>query len=59
LRRAIEYNLDVIKTADLVLDLGTGGGVRGAEIVAEGIPEKVAQVEASCTGGYLKAMLGE
>ncbi|WP_336986184.1 excinuclease ABC subunit UvrA [Altererythrobacter aquiaggeris] len=53
----IEHNLDVIKTADWVLDLGPGGGVRGGEIVAEGTPEKVASVAASYTGGYLKAML--
>ncbi|KLI63582.1 excinuclease ABC subunit UvrA [Aurantiacibacter marinus] len=55
----IEHNLDVIKTADWVLDLGPGGGVRGGEIVAEGTPEKVASVAASYTGGYLKAMLGK
>ncbi|MDA9918306.1 excinuclease ABC subunit UvrA [Erythrobacter sp.] len=53
----IEHNLDVIKTADWVLDLGPEGGVRGGEIVAEGTPEDVAQVERSFTGGYLKGML--
>ncbi|MGB3753031.1 MAG: excinuclease ABC subunit UvrA [Parerythrobacter sp.] len=53
----IEHNLDVIKTADWVLDLGPGGGVRGGEIVAEGTPEKVAKVAASYTGGYLKHLL--
>ena len=55
----IEHILDVIKTADWVLDLGPGGGVRGGEIVAEGTPEKVASVEGSYTGGYLKAMLAK
>ncbi len=53
----IEHNLDVIKTADWVLDLGPGGGVRGGEVVAEGTPEKVAACEASYTGGYLRALL--
>ncbi len=53
----IEHNLDVIKTADWVLDLGPGGGVRGGEIVAEGTPEQVAKVEGSYTGGYLVPML--
>ncbi len=53
----IEHNLDVIKTADWVLDLGPDGGVRGGEVVAEGTPEEVAQVERSFTGAYLKAML--
>ncbi len=53
----IEHNLDVIKTADWVLDLGPGGGVRGGEIVAEGTPEKVARDDKSYTGQYLKAML--
>ncbi|GAB5350568.1 excinuclease ABC subunit UvrA [Qipengyuania sp. 483] len=53
----IEHNLDVIKTADHILDLGPGGGVRGGEIVAEGTPEQVAEVEGSFTGHYLKPML--
>ena len=53
----IEHNLDVIKTADWVLDLGPDGGVRGGEIVAEGTPEEVAQVSGSYTGSYLKPML--
>ncbi|MAM37939.1 MAG: hypothetical protein CL949_05430, partial [Erythrobacter sp.] len=53
----IEHNLDVIKTADHILDLGPGGGVRGGEIVAEGTPEQVAKVEGSFTGHYLKPML--
>ena len=53
----IEHNLDVIKTADHVLDLGPGGGVRGGEVVAQGTPEHVATVEGSYTGHYLKPLL--
>ncbi|WP_226697281.1 excinuclease ABC subunit UvrA [Qipengyuania flava] len=53
----IEHNLDVIKTADHILDLGPGGGVRGGEVVAQGTPEAVAAVEGSYTGQYLKPML--
>ena len=53
----IEHNLDVIKTADHVLDLGPGGGVRGGEVVAQGVPEHVATVEGSYTGQYLKLFL--
>ena len=53
----IEHNLDVIKTADWIVDLGPEGGVRGGEIVAEGTPEAVAEVERSFTGGYLRGML--
>ena len=55
----IEHNLDVIKTADHVLDLGPGGGVRGGEVVAQGAPEEVAAVEGSYTGRYLKPMLAK
>ena len=55
----IEHNLDVIKTADTVIDLGPHGGDRGGEIVAYGTPEEVAQVEASLTGQYLKKVLPE
>ena len=53
----IEHNLDVIKTADWVIDLGPGGGVNGGEIIAEGPPEKIAEVAVSATGMYLKPML--
>ena len=53
----IEHNLDVIKTADHIIDLGPEGGVRGGEIVAQGTPEDVAKVKGSFTGGYLKNML--
>ncbi len=53
----IEHNLDVIKTADHIIDLGPEGGDKGGEIVAEGTPEEVAAVEASYTGQYLKRIL--
>ena len=53
----IEHNLDVIKTADWIIDLGPEGGTRGGTIVASGTPEDVAKVEASHTGYYLKGML--
>jgi excinuclease ABC subunit A len=53
----IEHNLDVIKTADWVLDLGPEGGVRGGEIVAVGTPEQVAENPRSFTGLYLKPLL--
>ncbi|WP_324808890.1 excinuclease ABC subunit UvrA [Sphingomonas sp. LY29] len=53
----IEHNLDVIKTADWVLDLGPGGGVNGGEIVAEGIPEQVVAEPRSFTGQYLAPLL--
>jgi excinuclease ABC subunit A len=53
----IEHNLDVIKTADWILDLGPGGGVRGGEVVAQGTPEKVAKAKGSYTGHYLAPML--
>ncbi len=53
----IEHNLDVIKTADWIIDLGPEGGVRGGEIVAEGTPEVVAKNPRSFTGGYLGALL--
>ncbi|QDX25701.1 excinuclease ABC subunit UvrA [Sphingomonas suaedae] len=53
----IEHNLDVIKTADWILDLGPEGGVKGGEIVAEGTPEKVAKEPRSYTGKYLAPLL--
>ncbi|MDY3369549.1 MAG: excinuclease ABC subunit UvrA, partial [Zhenhengia yiwuensis] len=53
----IEHNLDVIKTADYIIDLGPEGGSRGGEIVATGTPEKVAGVEGSYTGKFLKKVL--
>jgi excinuclease ABC subunit A len=54
----IEHNLDVIKSADFVLDLGPEGGQAGGEIVAFGSPEEIALVEESYTGKYLKDVLG-
>ena len=53
----IEHNLDVIKTADYVIDLGPEGGAAGGEVVATGTPEQIAQVEASHTGRALRAVL--
>lgn len=53
----IEHNLDVIKTADHIIDIGPEGGDGGGMIVATGTPEQVAQVDASHTGRYLKPML--
>ena len=53
----IEHNLDVIKTADHVIDLGPEGGNRGGTVVASGTPEEVAQVKGSYTGQYLKKVL--
>ncbi|HEX9249707.1 MAG TPA: excinuclease ABC subunit UvrA, partial [Gemmatimonadaceae bacterium] len=53
----IEHNLDVIKTADWIIDLGPEGGLRGGDVVAAGTPEDVADVATSYTGQYLRAML--
>jgi excinuclease ABC subunit A len=55
----IEHNLDVIKTADWVIDLGPEGGDGGGRIVAQGTPEDVVETEASFTGQYLRAVLGK
>jgi excinuclease ABC subunit A len=55
----IEHNLDVIKTADWIIDLGPEGGVKGGEIVAEGTPEQVAKEPRSYTGHYLAPMLAK
>ncbi|CAD7334449.1 excinuclease ABC subunit UvrA [Sphingomonadales bacterium 56] len=54
----IEHNLDVIKTADWIIDMGPEGGVKGGEVVAEGTPEKVAKNARSFTGRYLAPLLG-
>ena len=53
----IEHNLDLIKTADYIIDLGPEGGDAGGEVVAAGTPEQVARVPQSYTGQYLKKML--
>ncbi|HEC28391.1 MAG TPA: excinuclease ABC subunit UvrA [Gammaproteobacteria bacterium] len=53
----IEHNLDVIKTADWVIDLGPGGGIKGGKIIVEGTPEDIAACKHSYTGQYLKPLL--
>ncbi len=53
----IEHNLDVIKTADWIVDLGPEGGDGGGEVIAQGTPEELARIEASHTGRYLRAVL--
>jgi len=53
----IEHNLEVIKTADWIIDLGPDGGTGGGTIVAEGTPEKIAATKASHTGTYLAPYL--
>ena len=53
----IEHNLDVIKTADWIIDLGPEGGEAGGQIVAEGTPEQIAMDEGSLTGRYLRPVL--
>ena len=53
----IEHNLDVIKTADYVIDLGPEGGDQGGTVVAAGTPEAIAAVDESYTGQYLKKYL--
>src|SRR5213076_1287461 len=53
----IEHNLDVIKTADWIVDLGPEGGTRGGTVVAKGTPEQVASTPASHTGAFLKPLL--
>ena len=54
----IEHNLDVIKTADHIIDMGPEGGVNGGKIIAQGTPEKVSQVNDSFTGKFIKELLG-
>jgi excinuclease ABC subunit A len=53
----IEHNLDVIKQADWIVDLGPEGGEAGGEVIASGTPEEVAEVEGSFTGQYLREIL--
>ena len=54
----IEHNLDVIKTADHIIDMGPEGGVNGGKIIAEGTPEKVSTVKESYTGKFIKEIMG-
>ncbi|MFT4760962.1 MAG: excinuclease ABC subunit A, partial [Saprospiraceae bacterium] len=54
----VEHNMEVIKSADWVIDLGPGGGKEGGELVFQGKPEELAEVEGSFTGFYLKEKLG-
>ena len=53
----IEHNLEVIKTADWIIDLGPNGGAGGGQIIATGTPEQIAQVSSSKTGKYLQKYL--
>ena len=55
----IEHNLDVIKTADWIIDMGPDGGIKGGNIIAEGTPENISQHKSSYTGSFLKEMLKE
>ena len=53
----IEHNLDVIKTADWIIDMGPEGGADGGKIIAEGTPEKIAENKQSYTGKFLKNII--
>ncbi|MDB5195480.1 MAG: uvrA, partial [Parcubacteria group bacterium] len=53
----IEHNLDVIKSADYLIDFGPEGGLKGGKVIAKGTPEKIAETEGSYTGEYLAKML--
>ena len=53
----IEHNLDVIKTADWIIDMGPDGGINGGQIIAEGNPEKISEINASYTGNFLKNII--
>ena len=53
----IEHNLDIIKVADYIIDLGPNGGDNGGEVIAKGTPEEVAKIKESYTGQYLKKYL--
>ena len=54
----IEHNLDVIKTADHIIDMGPEGGINGGRIIAEGTPEKVSTVKESYTGKFIREIIG-
>ncbi len=53
----IEHNLDVIKSADYIIDMGPEGGEAGGMVVAEGTPQQIAKVKTSYTGQYLKKII--
>ena len=53
----IEHNLDVIKTADWIIDMGPDGGVNGGKIIAEGHPEQITEINESYTGNFLKNII--
>ena len=53
----IEHNLDVIKTADWIIDMGPDGGINGGQIIAEGNPEKISEISSSYTGNFLKNII--
>jgi excinuclease ABC subunit A len=53
----IEHNLDVIKVADYIIDLGKEGGIRGGEVMCTGAPEEIAKCKTSYTAGFLKEEL--
>ena len=55
----IEHNLDVIKTADWIIDVGPEGGDNGGKIIGQGTPEKIAALKSSYTGQFLKNVLGQ
>jgi excinuclease ABC subunit A len=55
----IEHNLDVIKQADWLVDLGPEGGEAGGEVIATGTPEEIAEAEESATGSFLRGVLAE
>ena len=55
----IEHNLDVIKTADYIIDIGPEGGDRGGTVIVQGTPEEVAECQGSYTGQYIKKMLAK
>ncbi|MCG7971080.1 MAG: hypothetical protein JBO36_10540, partial [Candidatus Thiodiazotropha taylori] len=55
----IEHNLDVIKTADWIIDLGPEGGDKGGEIIAQGTPQQLARARGSHTGKFLKKLLNK
>ena len=54
----IEHNLEVIKTADWIIDMGPEGGINGWRIIAEGTPEKISTVKESFTGKFIREIIG-